>query len=240
MNRFKITEREKRKSFWRIVSIILLVVLLLITLFTIRMMIIQTIITTPPVTFLSHPAYQKDLLLENFPIYKQVYANSCGPTTVSMVYSYLVEPISERALAEKLGISLGESGRLPDQFANELQMALAGNGYRVKHQTNIRDEMFLEQIYEQLQHNIPVPIYFSTVNAWDKPNYDTHYSVIIGIKPQERKVLVANAYGYLEEMLIEDLLEAIKYKNYQNAPSYFRLGVFLGRIDKNNIYIIEK
>ena len=221
-------------------AFVVLAVTVIALLGAIRLTSIQAHLTGSLEPFYANPAYQTDLMLENFPIYKQAYANSCGPTTISMLYSYLVEPISEQGLADKLGVSLGKSGMLPTKFYNKLQSALEEAGYHVEHHVNVADSAFLEQIYLQLKQGIPVPIYFSTVNAWDKPNFDTHYSVIIGIRPQNRQVVIANAYGFLEEMLISDLLIAVKYNNFRNAPVDFRLGLFVGLINQNNLFVIQK
>jgi hypothetical protein len=178
----------------------------------------------------------EDVVLQGFPVYGQAYANSCGPTTISMIYSFLIEPVSEGDLADQLDIPLGRSGMLPGQFANVLQTALARHGYQVRHSVNVPDAVFVQRVYEQLMQGIPTPIYFSTLNAWDRPNFDTHYSVIIGLKPREQVVIVANAYGFREEMTIRDLLAGMKYENYRDAPLNFRLGLLAGLIDRNNLY----
>ena len=214
--------------------------LLLILLLSVRLFIIEAIISKYPEALYTNSAYQKDLILENFSVQKQSHANSCGPTTISMAYSYLVEPISEQELAGKLGFTLGKSGMLPKQFYKTLNSALGEYGYRIEHQTNITDTEFLERTYLQLQQGIPVPIYFSTINRWNEPYYDTHYSLIIGIRPAKKEVIIANAYGFLEDMPISELLRDIKYENYLNSPYYFRLGLFVGAINKNNFYLIEK
>ncbi len=52
--------------------------------------------------------------------------------------------------------------------------------------------------------------------------------------------MIANAYGFREEMSIADLLDAVKYDNYRNVPFDFRLGLFVGVINKNNLFIIQK
>ncbi len=208
--------------------------------FAIRQIIITVELTNSPTAFYNDHVVQPDLLLENFPVYKQAYANSCGPTTISMVYSYLVKPILEQELADKMGFSLGRGGMLPDQFSERLDSVLLEHEYQVEHQVNISDDFFLEQVYLKLKQGIPVPIYFSTINAWDKPNYDTHYSVIIGLRPQKHEVVIANAYGFLEEVSISDLLHAVKYENYHNPPFDFRLGLFVGVINRNNMFLIQK
>lgn len=223
-----------------ILSVVLLAGLAVWMIFAVRLVWLQAGLVAPAAAFYNNPEYQNSVILENFPVYKQKYANSCGPTTISMVYSYLVEPITEQALADKLGYPLGKSGMLPGQFFELLQSALNKNGFRLEHQVNVPDDLFLERTYRQLKQGVPVPIYFSTVNDWDKPNYDTHYSAIVGIKPQENKVTIANAYGFSEEMAIADLLDAVKFNNYQNVPLNFRLGLLAGVINKNNLFIIQK
>lgn len=208
--------------------------------FTIRQIIITVELANSPTAFYNDPVTQPDLLLDDFPVYKQAYANSCGPTTISMVHSYLVKPISEQELADKLGFSLGRGGMLPSQFSEGLESVLMEYGYQVEHQVNVSDDAFLEQVYLKLKQGIPVPIFFSTVNQWDKPNYDTHYSVIIGLRPQKHEVVIANAYGFLEEISISDLLKAMKYENYLNSSIDFRLGLFVGVINRNNMFLIQK
>jgi len=209
-------------------------------LWIIRFIRIEKVLSERPTSFFSNPAYQAVLPLKNFPVHRQGYANSCGPTTIRMVYSYLVEPISEHALAEKLGFQLGRSGMLPSQFVNQLQSALKGSGYQVDHHANVSDTSFLERTYLQLEQGLPVPIYFSTVNAWNRPNYDTHFSVIIGLRPQTQEVLIANAYGFQEEMSISDLLNALKYDHFNPSPFEFKMGLLAGILNKSNFFTIKK
>lgn len=92
--------------------------------------------------FYNKAAYQADRLLEDFPLHKRTYANSCGPATVSMLYAYLVEPVSEQEFAKQFAIPLGKRGMLSRQFAGLLQVALAD--YAVSHQAAVRDAALLE------------------------------------------------------------------------------------------------
>jgi len=213
---------------------------LLALLLAIRLIIIDAVLTGSPASFFTDSAYQNDVLLEDFAVYKQAYANSCGSTTISMAHSYLIEPISEQELAGELGLSLGQSGMLPGQFYKLLKSALGKHDYQIEHQTNVTNPDFLERTYLQLNQGIPVPIYFSTINAWNKPNYDTHYSLIIGMRPQKSEVVVANAYGFLDDMPISELFRGVKFDNYLNAPFDFRIGLFAGVINKNNLFLIKK
>lgn len=212
-------------------------VLAILAFFTLRSVWLDSTLAADLTPFYHNAAYQADLLLDNFPIYKQTYADSCGPTSLRMLYSYLVQPVAEQAFATRFDIPLGQGGMLPNQFATALQTTLTG--YKVSHQVAVPDPTLLAQIYQQLQHGIPVPIYFSTVNAWHRPNFDTHYSVVIGIRPQQQTVVIANAYGWLEVMTIPDFLGALKYHNYRQAPLAFRLGQFFGVISPNNLFLVK-
>jgi hypothetical protein len=236
LNNTKINPRSRRYIIFGACIVLPLLVLLL----AIRLVIIRAVLSDSPADFYSNSIYQKDVLLENFPIYQQAYANSCGPTTISMAYSYLVEPISEQELADKIGFALGQSGMLPTRFYQALNSALGEYGFQVEHQDNITNTKFLERAYLQLNQGVPVPIYFSTINDWNKPNYDTHYSLIIGMRPQKNEVVIANAYGFLVEMPISELLRDIKYDNFLNAPFDFRVGLFVGLINRNNLFLIVK
>jgi hypothetical protein len=87
---------------------------------------------------------------------------------------------------------------------------------------------------------LPVPIYFSTENAWDIPNYDTHYSVITGYDYEEQLFLIANAYGFSQQMPASELLSSIKFEDYENPPLDFRLGRLLGIIKPGNLFLISR
>lgn len=113
---------------------------------------------------------------------------------------------------------------------------LGETGYRVRHRVNLSEAEFLEQVAVQLRQGLPVPIYFSTLNPWNEPNYDTHYSVIIGLRAQAKTVVIANAYGYLEELPLTDLLSATNFANFRGMPLDFRLGLFFGVINQNNLF----
>lgn len=236
MNRTRKSSSIRRYALFGVCIALPLLTLLL----AFRLKIIDDFLSDSPVDFYTNSAYQTDLLLENFPVYRQAYDNSCGPTTISMAYSYLIKPISEQELAVKLGFPLGQSGMLPKQFYKRPGSAFGEYGFHVEHQANISNNAFVERTYLQLKQGVPVPIYFSTINDWNKPNYDTHYSLVIGLRPKRGEAVIANAYGFLEEMPISELLGALKFENFQNAPLDFRMGLFFGVINKNNLFIIEK
>lgn len=178
------------------------------------------------------------VILQNFPIRRQQYPYSCGPTTISMVYSYLESPKSEQEIEEDNGLTDRENGMLPSIFQGYLSSSLPS--YNVVLTNDITDAEVLKLVYEQISNGLPVPIYFSTINEWDIPNYDTHYSVITGIDMHNRTVFISNAYGYDEEISFEELFNRLKYYNYKNKPIFFSLAQTLQIIKQNNLYILAK
>jgi hypothetical protein len=178
------------------------------------------------------------VLLDGFRIYKQPNSWSCGPTTIKMVAAYIYENTKVNQNYNETLLANRKSGMLPKTFEKYLGECLIG--YDVELRCNISDSILLKSIYGQLKKGLPVPVYFSTINQWDKPNYDTHYSVVIGLDFKKESVTIANAYGFKEEVGLNDFLESLKYENYKNEPLGFRLATMTGIIKKNNIYIIKK
>jgi hypothetical protein len=206
--------------------------------FTVRLVFLNHHMSDDLGAFIGDPQSRGDVMLSDFPVQKQAYANSCGPTTLSMLRAFLIGSSSEQAIADALGIRLGQGGMLPRRFRDALKSTLPG--FRVVHRTNIPDSDLLAETYDQLKRGIPVPIYFATVNDWNKPTYDTHYSVIIGMRPVTQEIILANAYGYREVMTYASFLDAAKYGNYRDAPLAFRLGVFFGVINGNNLFVVSR
>jgi hypothetical protein len=186
----------------------------------------------------NNPDYKEALKIDKFPVYKQSYSWSCGPTTISMVCTYLKEPKNEKQVLYINKITNRKSGMLPKTFERYLRNSL--QKYNVEMISNIPDSEIIRTMYNQLKQGLPVPIYFSTLNYWDKPNYDTHYSAAIGIDLVKGTVTIANAYGFEEEVNVNDFLASLKYDNYKNKPLAFRLATLVGVIKENNIYILSK
>jgi hypothetical protein len=105
---------------------------------------------------------------------------------------------------------------------------------------NLPDSKLLAKIHESLENNICVPFVFAAVDDWNKPNYTLHFSVVTGMDISEDKIYVSNVYVYDEVYSVEEFLDALKFKNFENMPIFIRLGVFFGFFNRNTIYSIEK
>ncbi|MDH5721203.1 MAG: C39 family peptidase [Spirochaetia bacterium] len=177
------------------------------------------------------------ILLKDFPVIKQQKPYSCGLATMTMIYSFLEERASEEDVTRKLGLEQRKSGMTPRFFSENLQRLL--KNYRVTYFSNIKDSLLLEKVFHSLDNQMPVGINFSTINAFEKQSTDTHLSAIIGYDLNTGTFIVANAYGFIEEIKISSLLRMLKYENHKDSPFLFDLAILLNIIGKNNIIIIE-
>jgi len=185
---------------------------------------------------MTDPRLSLQVRIVAFPVRRQAHAWSCGPATISMVLSYLNSPVTEAEYLARVGLSQRGEGMLPRVFLRYLQDALPGR--RV---TLITDESPLavcRLLHSQIARGIPVPVYFSTVNAWIPQRYDTHYSVVTGMALARGVVHIANVYGFEEDVALPEFLSRLSFRNYQNEPLLHRLGRLTGYIAKNNVYVI--
>ena len=177
------------------------------------------------------------ILLKDFPVIKQKKPYSCGLATITMIYSFLAEASSEETVTRKLGLEHRKSGMTPLFFSENLQSLL--KDYQVTYFSNIKDSQVIKKILHSLDNQMPVGINFSTINAFEKQSTDTHLSAIIGYDLKKHTFIIANAYGFIEEIKISSLLKMLKYKNHKDSPFLFDLAILLNIIGKNNIIIIE-
>lgn len=72
--------------------------------------------------------------------------------------------------------------------------------YQVTYQHDQSDAELIKAIHGQLKQGLPVPIFLGAENAFNKPHYDFHASVVTGLDLANGKVDIANVYGYEEHI----------------------------------------
>jgi hypothetical protein len=179
----------------------------------------------------------RPLHLVHFPLYRQAHPYSCGPATISMVFSYLDAPVTEEEYSARAGLSGRQEGMLPRVFLQHLQSALPTRTVKLVSDESPRTVLAL--LHSQLAAGTPVPIYFSTANTGPGPAYDTHYSAVTGMDLAHGVVHVANVYGFEEDVGLSDFFARLSFANYQDEPLSHRLSRLTGYIAKNNLYVIS-
>jgi hypothetical protein len=174
--------------------------------------------------------------VENVHQYTQPDAFTCGITTIAITSSFLNNAdIPPQSLITKY--SLG-SGMKTEAFVDLLSKELPG--YAVKYARVANDFELIKDIHTELAAGIPVPVFFGAENPYNKPWYDFHASVVVGLDLQKQQVDIVNAYGYMENITLTDFLDRMAYRNGSKYPFVQRAVAKLGLMDKNAMVQIVK
>ena len=66
-----------------------------------------------------------------------------------------------------------------------------------------------------------------------------HYSLITGLDIQANKITIANPYGFVEELSIEDFLKRTSFDAYEKMPLFIKFGFAYAVFEKNALFILE-
>jgi hypothetical protein len=177
--------------------------------------------------------------INNFPIMDQQYYYSCSIATICSLIKYYGNEITEDEFMGKNGIGLNMVGMSPEDFYKYLEPAI--ENFNIKMNVNINDSNVLKLIINQLKNNIPVPLFYSTIDITNMTRFGTHYSNIIGIDIDKNEVEIANVYGYNEIISIKKLLNQLKHKDeIMKTDWVINVAKSIGIIKNNTIYILEK
>ncbi len=102
-----------------------------------------------------------------------------------------------------------------------------------KYMTN---EELIDAAYENLANGIPVPFEWAAKygDAWT-----LHYSLLVGMDIPNNKVTVANPYGYMEEISVDEFLQRTSFESFEPLPFYFKLAFAVGIFEKNTIFTVR-
>ncbi len=139
-------------------------------------------------------------LIKNFPILRQETDHTCGPASARMVLKYFGYEIDESKLALKC-LTL-PPGTIHWTLKRGFEYYLNKIGYGIYMSEN--EDNIYENIVSEIQAKRPVVFIYATIDDFHPPNKVIHYGVLIGINEIEKKVLIANPFGKLEEMPIEE------------------------------------
>lgn len=125
-----------------------------------------------------------------------------------------------------------------DQFLKYLSLELPE--YEIKYINGLDDFELIKAIHEQLARNIPVPVFFGSLNPYNEPFYEFHASVITGIDLEKKQVNIANVYGYEEQISLMEFLNRMSYREIEKYPFMQRMIIKMGLIDTNSVFLIKK
>ncbi len=106
--------------------------------------------------------------------------------------------------------------------------------FSYKYMTNTE---LIAAAYNNLAQGIPLPFEWAAKygDVWT-----LHYSLLIGMDIPNNRVIVANPYGYEEEISIDEFLQRTSFEAYEDMPLYFKLAFAIGLFEKNTIFTVQR
>ena len=141
----------------------------------------------------------RNVLLQNFPVYKQETPYTCGPASVRMCLAFLGHKLPEKEIARRMGTS-------PLFGTSPWQLLPAYNKYLKQFNTGLiaKDKLGKaannQVIFKSISMGRPV-IFTWLVENYFKPGTSVgHYCVIIGFDQNKKEFTIANPFGTIHPL----------------------------------------
>lgn len=154
---------------------------------------------------------------------------SCGYAVIEMFSKWDGGNITEEALFDEYGSVVTSTG---GSFCDEMNKRFPA--YKTSMRKYLTDSELLSALHESLKAGVPVPLEWAAKLG---DEWTLHYSLVTGMDLAEDRVVVANPYGYTEELIVDDFLGRTSFEAYENMPLFLRLGFAFGVFEKNTLFI---
>ena len=123
---------------------------------------------------------------------------SCGYACIEMFSTWNGGSLTEEELYDEYGKIITSTG---DKFSEEMNKRFPEYTTTIhKYMTNTD---LIDAAYANLSNGIPVPFEWAAKNG---DVWTLHYSLLMGMDIPNNKVTIANPYGYVEEIPIDEFL----------------------------------
>lgn len=177
----------------------------------------------------SNEKYKTSVFIDNINVIKQDV--SCGYAVIEMFSAWAGQNITEDSLYNEYGKVVTSTGQ---SFCDEMNKQFPA--YNIKMYKYLTNTELIDKVYGSLSSGFPVPFEWA---AQYENEWTLHYSLITGMDIPNDKVIIANPYGYYEEISINEFLERTSFEAYSDMPFYFRLAFAFGIFEKNTIFTVE-
>ena len=174
--------------------------------------------------------YQNAVSVQGITVFPQKY--SCGYAVIQMIAQWNNEPsLTEEALFNEHGKIVTSTGRA---LAKEMNNKLPE--YKTQMYKYLKNTKLIDKVYDSLAAGVPVPFEWAAKkdNEWT-----LHYSIITGLDVHADKITIANPYGFMEEISIEEFFARTSFAAYEKMPLFIRLGFAYGVFEKNAVFILK-
>ena len=156
---------------------------------------------------------------------------SCGYAVMEMFAKWCGNGLTEKSLYETYGKVVTSTG---SSFAKEMNKQFPE--YETEIHKYLKNTELIDKVYEQLAQGIPVPFEWAAKYG---DEWTLHYSLIIGMDIPHDTVTVANPYGYIENISIDEFLDRTCFEAYEKMPLFLKLGFAFGIFEKNTVFSVR-
>jgi len=175
--------------------------------------------------------------LDNIKIKAQPYNGVCGITSVTVVSNYFNNTDYEaNDLIQKYNATSGGSNN--DDMKKWLQGEMPEK--KIVNKSNETNKDMIRDIHTSLYDNNPIVVSFGAPNPYNEPYYDFHSSVVFGINLDNETIIIANSYGYREEISLVDFLNRMSFTEIEKYPTVQQFSLKRNRMDKNDYFLIKQ
>ena len=157
---------------------------------------------------------------------------SCGYAVIEMFSAWNGGNITEKSLYDEYGKVVTSTGQ---SFCDEMNKQFPK--FETTMHKYLTDSELLKAVYDSLANGVPVPIEWAAKYG---DEWTLHYSLVTGIDIPNDKVIVANPYGYVEEITLEEFLDRTSFDAYTNMPLFLKLGFAFNIFEKNTVFIPQR
>ena len=156
---------------------------------------------------------------------------SCGYAVIEMFSAWNGERITEADLYDEYGRVVTSTG---SAFCDEMNKRFPEYTTSMySYQTNSE---LIDLIYDSLASGMPVPFEWA---ALYEDEWTLHYSLIIGMDIPNDQITVANPYGYIEQITLDEFLSRTRFDAYEDMPLFLKLAFAFGMFEENTVFIAQ-
>ena len=175
--------------------------------------------------------YQKAVFVSGIDVFPQKY--SCGYAVIQMIAQWNNNPaLTEEALFNEHGKIVTSTGKA---LAKEMNRKIPE--YKTRMYKYLQNTKLMEKVYDSLAVGVPVPFEWAAKKG---DEWTLHYSLITGLDILADKIIIANPYGFVEEISLQEFFDRTSFAAYEKMPFFIRLGFAYGVFEKNAVFILER
>jgi len=177
---------------------------------------------------------------DDIPVMSQRTGYTCGIVSMALLRTFLGVETDEDDLQAELGVTDRGTGFIPKDYLPYVNRTLEQTPFSIVQLNPTSEAEILNVITESLMDRRPVVIFYSAIDDWNKPNWNTHYALVYGLDMNTQTIKISNPYGYLQTLTFEDLFDGLSFASYEDEPLGFLLGRKVRTIAPNNLFIITQ